>query len=375
MGSCPTYYHGNEEDFLNVSATSPLTNGYCKDTASILGAENIDLLSPLLAFENEEAFPLVRSYLTHIFHQFKLMSDLQRPNCSFILTEPGCVPSGVKEHLFKFLFEEMKISRLCLLPKALALSHLFEVDTCIVIDSGATSTSVWVVFDGVVCEERTQSNSIGGWHVSQFLKQALTWKNKKEADGATVSSLDTSAVKQKCRLSLNLSRENEHRGNRCETLHIKSQRDAYKRLEMTEVTLSSELYLAPEMMYASLNLSEMVAEATKDIPGCYIKDCFSNILISGGNAGLEGFVQRLSRDLREALPEHGPIINVRLFPSGNHSWNTVMGANGVKIPSHYDKSQQVLYEPGSPLWISREEYILFGSHRLTSGCVQEGSVC
>jgi hypothetical protein len=32
-------------------------------------------------------------------------------------------------------------------------------------------------------------------------------KDNKDALGATVSSLDTSAVKQKCRLSINLSRE------------------------------------------------------------------------------------------------------------------------------------------------------------------------
>ncbi|CAB4068764.1 unnamed protein product [Lepeophtheirus salmonis] len=192
-GFLPSYY---EEEFRNVSAISPLTNGYCKDTASILGAENIDLLSPLLALENDAAFPVVRTYLSHIFHQFQLISDLQRPNCSFILTEPAGLLSGVKEHLLKFLFEEIKISRLCLLPKALALSQLFEAETCIVIDSGATSTSVWVVFDGMVCEKRTQIMSIGGWHVSQFLKQALTWKDNKDADGATISSLDTSTVKQ-----------------------------------------------------------------------------------------------------------------------------------------------------------------------------------
>ena len=40
------------------------------------------------------------------------------------------------------------------------------------------------------------------------------------------------------------------------------------RLEQLEVTLSSELYLAPEMMYASLDLPAMVNEATKDLEKC-----------------------------------------------------------------------------------------------------------
>ena len=40
---------------------------------------------------------------------------------------------------------------------------------------------------------------VGGWHVSQFLKQALSWRDQKEAATATTSSLDASHVKQRCR--------------------------------------------------------------------------------------------------------------------------------------------------------------------------------
>jgi actin-related protein len=58
--------------------------------------------------------------------------------------------------LFRYLFEELQIARLCLLPKALAISLLFEVETCIVVDSGATNTSVWVVLEGKVDTSRTR---------------------------------------------------------------------------------------------------------------------------------------------------------------------------------------------------------------------------
>ena len=58
---------------------------------------------------------------------------------------------------------------------------------------------------------------------------------------------------------------------------------------------------------------------------------------SGGNTDLQGFAQRFSSDLRELLPEHSPIINVCPFPTGNHSWNTVMGANAVQVPIPYGK--------------------------------------
>ena len=69
------------------------------------------------------------------------------------------------------------------------------------------------------------------------------------------------------------------------------------------MNLTHELYLAPEMMYTSLDLAGLVVEATKDLPSHLLKDCFSNILVQGGNTDLQGFPARLSCDLREALPE------------------------------------------------------------------------
>ncbi len=64
------------------------------------------------------------------------------------------------------------------------MSYLFENRTCIVIDSGATATFVWVVLDGRVDEERTQSLSVGGWQLSQLLKQSMSFRgDNKDAQG------------------------------------------------------------------------------------------------------------------------------------------------------------------------------------------------
>ena len=57
----------------------------------------------------------------------------------------------------------------------------------------------------------------------------------------------------------------------------------------------------------------------------------------GGNTDLRGFDKRFSRDLREKMPEHSPIINVRIDACGDHSWNTAYGAYTVPIPIPYGK--------------------------------------
>ena len=346
----------------------------------MFGADNIDLLSPLIALEHNEAFPIVKSYLDHIIKTFKLTEDLQRPNFTLVFTEPASVGSSVIENLLRYLFEEINVSRLCLLPKALAISLLFEKDTCIVVDSGATMTSVSVVIEGKVEVERTQTIGVGGWHLSEFLKQAMSWKESQDGPTATISSLDTADVKEKCRLSLNLVREETRpHFHRPETFRVKSQSSLRRggghhtpwwgglpggsRSEYSEIQLSSELVLAPEMMYASLDLPAMIAAATQDLPHEFVKDCFSNILVTGGNTDLQGFNARLSSDLREKLPEHSNIINIFAYPTGNHSWNTAMGANMIQAPRPYEDILS-LHTPGTPFWMSREEYILFGNHQL-----------
>ena len=57
----------------SLSTVQPLTNGYCREALALFGADNIDLLSPLIALEHNEAFSIVKSYLDHIIKTFKLL--------------------------------------------------------------------------------------------------------------------------------------------------------------------------------------------------------------------------------------------------------------------------------------------------------------
>ena len=84
---------------------------FFRDTASILCAENMDILSPVLALEHIEAFAIVKSFLTHLLLRHNMVEHLQRPSNSIILTVPCKIPYRVKESLLKFFFEETKAAR------------------------------------------------------------------------------------------------------------------------------------------------------------------------------------------------------------------------------------------------------------------------
>ena len=88
-------------------------------------------MSPWLAFEHVDAFPIVKSFLTHLLIHYKFEEFIQIPNNALIVTIPSRIPHCVKESIVKFLFEETKAARICLLPKPLAVAQLFNVTTCI----------------------------------------------------------------------------------------------------------------------------------------------------------------------------------------------------------------------------------------------------
>lgn len=83
---------------------------------------------------------------------------------------------------------------------------MLGVDTCIVIDSGALSTTVAIVIDGRVVPKRWRLIPVGGWHVAYYLKQAMNWQPK-EFPEIPISYLDYPTVKERCRLSLDIGKE------------------------------------------------------------------------------------------------------------------------------------------------------------------------
>ena len=84
MSMSPTDCFETVGDAISAATAVPtpmtLTNGYCRDTAAILGASNIDVLSPLLALDHVEAFPIVKAFLMHLLGQDKMVRLLPQPS-------------------------------------------------------------------------------------------------------------------------------------------------------------------------------------------------------------------------------------------------------------------------------------------------------
>lgn len=335
------------------SPYTDLINSLCTETINILGIPNMDVVSPAAALLQDDRFPVVQEFVGHLFHRMGLLPVLQKPNAVLVFCEPLAMSNAIRTSLLHYLFLRIKVSRVCMVAKPLATCAMAWMKTCVVVDSGAFSTSVSVVLDGQVVPERWKHIPVGGWHVAEYLKQAMQWQPEEYTE-IPVSYLDTLLVKERCRLSYNFAREERRKGPaRREhiTLHVDSYAD-YK--QFWRVSLGPELYLAPEMMYTRLGLPQAIRDVTDGLPVNILKECLRHILLTGDNTRLKGFKARVARDLRELLPEYSSVLDVQMCQGC--SWNVAMGSTYVTMPC----SDQPSRTPGSPFWLSREEYILYG---------------
>lgn len=103
---------------------------------------------------------------------------------------------------------------------------MLDVETCVVVDSGALSTTVAVVIGGRVIPQRWRLLPIGGWHVAYHLKQAMKWYLN-ECYQIPISYLDTLTIKEKCRLSYNIKNEERRVGQKtgeCIQIRVRSKK-------------------------------------------------------------------------------------------------------------------------------------------------------
>lgn len=354
-----------------------LRNDYCTDIEKILNIPNIKMLSPAKALLNSETFLVLKVFLDHLFHQMNLTVISKHPSEVLVFCEPLGTHPALRKQLLHYLFQEVKVARVCLVPKPLLACAMLDIETCIVVDSGALSTTVAVVINGRVMPQRWKLLPIGGWHVAYHLKQAMHRK-RKEYHQIPLLCLDSLAVKEKCRLSYNIKNEKREGGQKIEE-YINLKVNGYTELKKFEhitskeqiepiyqkVSLGSELYIAPEMMYVSLGLPKVIKEVTSGLSEDTMHDCLSHIMLTGGNTSLSGFKLRLIKDLRELFPEYSEILEVKHCDRDDMGdWrNHAYVSSYVSLTMHSDKTPPE-YVEGYPYWLSREEYVLFGCDSL-----------
>lgn len=320
------------------------------------------IFHPAQCFFGTEDFRYLEQYLHHLIYKHKMEEDIKKGNSSLVFCEPFNCSMEMRHCLSKFFIESLQAKRICFLNKALATALLFGVGTCIVIDSGARNTVISVILEGVVQNHTVQHCPVGGTEIAQYLADAIKLSGLK--NDVYVPSLDSDRVKSRCFLALN-PRLEEKRGSATKRkVFVRCMKEG-PGPHLEEIRLGSELYLAPELMYAAMDLTNRIKLAVSGFDTAVVKEIFSHIILTGSNTELKGLSTRLARDMQASFPQHSHSIFLK-SNSGSHSWDAVTGA--MYVPIMYRdpiKLTESFWPPnkltsGSIMWVTREDYILKG---------------
>ena len=322
-----------------------------------------------------------------------------------MFTEPS---EHNKEHRLKLteiLFEKWNIPCMFIWKNAVLSSYSSGKSTCLVLDSGHSNTFAAPVHEGYILHNSTLKYKIGGKFVSDKLLQHMRSKGSevlprfafdkiidgenirvipKDITGFTHSYLEhhTNKIiklfKEECSLvsdfplsekkienikhyeyELPDGKKFEIAGERClfpEVFFwgVEVINDELKKrgldLEMTDDLASLKGFIG--MQHA---ITDSINQTDLDIR----KELYSNILVTGGNAMTQGFIERLQKEVPDIAPQ-----NLRVKVASSHSGSLTEYCASSWIGG------SILGSLGSfqQMWFSKQEYEEYGAIMIERKC-------
>lgn len=297
-----------------------------------------------------------------------------------ILTEPSL---HNKEHRLKitaFLFEKYQVPALYISKSSVLSAFSCSRSTALVLESGANSTYAVPVHDGYALQTSMLKFDIGGNYLTDAVAKALAAKNikiipryafrKKVGNGEpviveipsplTTPSFEDFAVREVVRdvkeSLLSLTVEAAMEVTDAKPTH-------YDLPDGTRVELEADAKKIPELMFSAVPevsgfagiqkmASEAIARADLDVR----KDLYSNIVVSGGNTLVAGFVERVQKLVPEITLPNVKVKVVAHMPTERRFSAWIGGS----ILSSLGSFQQ--------MWMSKQEFEEHGAIMIERKC-------
>jgi len=271
-----------------------------------------------------------------------------------LLPEAPLNPRGNRERLTQIMFNKFKFSAMCVRSQAVLSLYATGCTTGIVMEAGDGLTHTMPICHGHALPHAMLSLNFAGRGLTDYLMQLLA------AHGHILSSEGEREIvrnikENHCFVALDPTDTGNHSQAEC-------------LLGINAVTLRSERFECPEVLFKphimkTLNVDEargihsMVFESIQKCDVDLHKDLYSNVVLSGGTAKLEGLAQRMTLELQKLVhPSMRDHVHVQV-PSSSHA----VWTGGSRLA----RDQGVI----SCDWMLREEYDESGASIVHTKCL------
>mgnify|MGYP002625626267 CR=1 FL=1 len=354
----------------NTNIVIDIGSGCCK--AGLSGDENPSVIfSTCLGYfvgetfdkdtEYKLSYPVKNGYiknyddlgkiLEHIFTN-KLKVDPMKSNILF--PEAANNLKENRQKLIEFMFEKFEIAGFYLSSQAFLTLCTEGMTTGMVLGSGEGVTQFVPIYEGYTIPQGIIRLNLGGGDVNNYLEKIIF----KEGEHPSITEQKKRSIikdiKEKtCYVALNIDEE------------LKSVKPfEYELPDKTKVLIKEERIKAPETLFklSMIGKTDGIGEVCfKSFQKCDIdtkKELYNNIILSGGNTMFNGFIDRLSQEIKSMVPASMK-EEVNVSGSPERLYSAWQGGSILSSVSTFESN-----------WITRKEYYEFGPDKVQEKIVQ-----
>lgn len=259
-----------------------------------------------------------------------------------LLTESPLNPRSNREKVAEIMFETFNVPALYVAMQAILSLYASGRTTGCVVDIGDSAFHVVPVYEGFALSHAIARQEIAGRDITQYLQRLL-----RQAGYNFVTSAETDIVrdvKEKlCYIALDAEKEImlSKKVAGMEKVYMLPDGETLK--IGTERFLATEILFNPSVMGKELDpLDDVICKSVNQCDIDLRRDLLGNIVLSGGTTMLAGLKERLTKEIKEQIPES---VDVKIIAPPERMFAVWIGGSILSSLKTFQR-----------MWVTRREY-------------------
>jgi len=259
-----------------------------------------------------------------------------------LLTEAPLNPRVNREKMAEIMFETFNVPALYIATQAVLSLYASGRVTGCVLDIGDGVSHIVPIFEGFALSHAIQRVDLAGRDITHYLGRLLR-QSGHNFQNSSEKEIVREIKEKLCYVALDPEKE------MILSKKISGMEKTFMLPDGETINLGIERFLAPECFFnpsvvgKEINpLDDLIVNAISDCDVDLRRDLYGNIVLSGGSTMFPGIKERLSKEIKEQIPES---IDVKILAPPERMYSVWIGGSILSSLKTFNK-----------MWVTRREY-------------------
>ncbi|MFW9876118.1 MAG: actin, cytoplasmic 2 [Candidatus Thorarchaeota archaeon] len=259
-----------------------------------------------------------------------------------LLTEAPLNPRLNREKMTEIMFETFNIPAIYIATQAVLSLYASGRTTGCVIDIGDGVSHVVPIFEGFALTHAIQRIDLAGRDVTQYLRRLLRQRGY-ALDSSAEKEIVRDIKEKLCYVAIDAEKEI------LLSKRVSGIEKSYMLPDGETINIGIERFLAPESLFNPVvlgkeldPLDDIIVQTISDCEVDLRRDFYSNIVLSGGSTMFPGIKERLTREIKEQIPDS---VDVKIISPPERMYSVWIGGSILS-------SLKSMYK----MWVTSRDY-------------------